>query len=87
MQIVIITDPQIPFPAVTVCNTNKVRRSQILFSKHREVLFIDDQQPLPYYGKILYSELGSDIDTNTHTDKDTHTYIIQVFYNNKSTAR
>ncbi len=51
-QVEIITKTKLEFPAVTVCNTNKIRHSAILESRHQQALYLDDLQPLPYYGLL-----------------------------------
>ncbi|XP_070566951.1 degenerin mec-10-like [Ptychodera flava] len=50
-----VTESSPEFPSVTVCNTNKLRRSAIAESPHRDMLVVDDSITLPYY-----SECGDD---------------------------
>ncbi len=50
IQVEIITNTELEFPAVTLCNTNKLRRSVIMKSRHRQVLSLDNLEPLAYYG-------------------------------------
>ena len=50
IQLEVVSKTFLDFPAVTVCNTNKVRRSAIMESKHKQVLTIDDNTPTAYQG-------------------------------------
>ena len=59
LQIEIFTNTKLDFPAVTICNTNKIRLSALLQSRHRQTAFLDELSPLSYYGKygiVLLSE-------------------------------
>ena len=51
LQLKVVSRTSLDFPAVTVCNTNKVRRSAISQSKHKQVLTVDYNTPTPYSGK------------------------------------
>ncbi|XP_070539351.1 uncharacterized protein [Ptychodera flava] len=46
----LVSDSMRPFPAVTLCNTNKLRRSAVLESEYRELLIVDSQLVVPHYG-------------------------------------
>ncbi|XP_070539403.1 uncharacterized protein [Ptychodera flava] len=46
----LVSDSIRPFPAVTLCNTNKLRRSAVLESEYRELLIVDSQLVVPHYG-------------------------------------
>ncbi|XP_072051435.1 uncharacterized protein [Amphiura filiformis] len=48
VELKVVSKTYLDFPAVTVCNTNKVRRSAISRSKHRQVLTVDDNTPNAY---------------------------------------
>ncbi|XP_072051434.1 uncharacterized protein [Amphiura filiformis] len=48
VELKVVSKTHLDFPAVTVCNTNKVRRSAISRSKHRQVLTVDDNTPNAY---------------------------------------
>ncbi|XP_072029321.1 uncharacterized protein [Amphiura filiformis] len=48
VELQVVSKTFLDFPAVTVCNTNKVRRSAISESKHRQVLTVDDNTPTAY---------------------------------------
>ncbi|XP_022079731.1 low-density lipoprotein receptor-related protein-like isoform X1 [Acanthaster planci] len=52
-EIKIITHNSLQFPSVTVCNTNKLRRSAIKSSKHRQMLVVDLVASLPYYAPCV----------------------------------
>ncbi|XP_038044543.1 uncharacterized protein LOC119719240 isoform X2 [Patiria miniata] len=56
VEVEIITKAELEFPAVTVCNTNKVRRSALKQSKYKEALVIDDGETLPYYGPCIVGD-------------------------------
>ena len=51
-QLNVVSRTFLDFPAVTVCNTNKVKRSAIAHSRHKQVLTIDDNTPTAYKGTI-----------------------------------
>ncbi|XP_070576211.1 uncharacterized protein [Ptychodera flava] len=59
-KITIVTKTSMTFPTVTICNTNKVRRSAIADSPHRDVLVIDDAITLPYYGPCMEGDFMCD---------------------------
>ncbi|XP_072050778.1 uncharacterized protein [Amphiura filiformis] len=48
VELKVVSKTFLDFPAVTVCNTNKVRRSAISSSKHRQVLTVDVNTPTAY---------------------------------------
>ncbi|XP_070548128.1 uncharacterized protein [Ptychodera flava] len=49
VEIKLVTDEQLPFPTVTVCNTNMIRRSAVKDTVHRELLVFDSDLVRPYY--------------------------------------
>ena len=52
LQLEVVSRTFLDFPAVTVCNTNQVRRSAIMESKHKQVLTIDDNTATAYKGNL-----------------------------------
>ncbi|XP_070565679.1 low-density lipoprotein receptor-related protein 1B-like [Ptychodera flava] len=53
-----ITESSPEFPSVTVCNTNKLRRSAIAESPHRDMLVVDDSITLPYYSPCILGDFA-----------------------------
>ncbi|XP_070544098.1 uncharacterized protein [Ptychodera flava] len=49
----LVTVPKLTFPTVTVCNTNKIRKTEILNSEHRRIRVVDEDSVLPYYAPCL----------------------------------
>ncbi|XP_077868793.1 uncharacterized protein LOC144359476 [Saccoglossus kowalevskii] len=47
--IAVVSSNQLQFPSVTVCNTNKLRRSAIRDSIYSDLLVVDTDLVLPYY--------------------------------------
>ncbi|XP_022096860.1 uncharacterized protein LOC110982619 isoform X2 [Acanthaster planci] len=58
VEIEIVTRSELEFPAVTICNTNKVRRSAIMESRYKEALVVDDGVTLPYYGPCIEGDFS-----------------------------
>ncbi|XP_070545645.1 uncharacterized protein [Ptychodera flava] len=52
----VVSVPKLSFPTVTVCNTNKIRKSEILKSEHRRILVVDEDVVHPYYAPCLPSD-------------------------------
>ncbi|XP_077982508.1 uncharacterized protein LOC144437441 [Glandiceps talaboti] len=52
------TKPSLDFPGVTVCNTNKLRRSAIAASPHKGMLVVDDGIILPYYSPCISGDFA-----------------------------
>ncbi|XP_070545385.1 uncharacterized protein [Ptychodera flava] len=52
----LVTVPKLTFPTVTVCNTNKIRKTEILKSEHRRIRVVDEDSVLPYYAPCLPSD-------------------------------
>ncbi|XP_070576037.1 uncharacterized protein [Ptychodera flava] len=59
-KITLVTKTSLTFPTVTVCNTNKLRRSAIADSPYKDVLLIDDSTTLPYYGPCMEGDFMCD---------------------------
>ncbi|XP_077861955.1 epithelial sodium channel subunit alpha-like [Saccoglossus kowalevskii] len=49
VRVEIVTAPGLKFPSVSVCNTNKLRKSAIADSPHKEMLAVDTAIVRPYY--------------------------------------
>ncbi|XP_071944241.1 uncharacterized protein [Antedon mediterranea] len=49
----VVTKSSLEFPKVTICNTNKLRRSAVANSKYRQVLIVDELKSLPYYAPCI----------------------------------
>ncbi|XP_070546444.1 uncharacterized protein [Ptychodera flava] len=49
VKVELISGKQIEFPTVTVCNTNKLRRSAVRESVYKEMLFMENDIVAPYY--------------------------------------
>ncbi|XP_070548202.1 uncharacterized protein [Ptychodera flava] len=49
VEVNMLTATKLPFPSVTVCNTNRLRRSAVRDSVYRELLVFDSQLVWPYY--------------------------------------
>ncbi|XP_033114158.1 acid-sensing ion channel 5-like [Anneissia japonica] len=53
VKIEVVANSELHFPSVTICNTNKLRRSAVEKSKHRQTLVVDKGVTLPYYEPCL----------------------------------
>nr|XP_006821452.1 PREDICTED: uncharacterized protein LOC102804529 [Saccoglossus kowalevskii] len=54
VSIAVVSQPSLKFPAVTICNTNKLRKSAIGNSEHRELITaVEGTEILPYYVPCL----------------------------------
>nr|XP_002730426.1 PREDICTED: uncharacterized protein LOC100377451 [Saccoglossus kowalevskii] len=49
VQIAVVSPNQLLFPSVTICNTNKLRRSSVRNSIYSDLLVVDTDFVLPYY--------------------------------------
>ncbi|XP_070545383.1 uncharacterized protein [Ptychodera flava] len=54
----LVTVPKLSFPTVTVCNTNKIRKTEILKSEHQRIRVVDEDFVLPYYAPCLRSDFA-----------------------------
>ncbi|XP_077867543.1 uncharacterized protein LOC144356731 [Saccoglossus kowalevskii] len=48
----------LPFPSVTVCNTNKLRSTAIANSEHWRAKVVDEEYVLPYYAPCLHRDFA-----------------------------
>nr|XP_006821451.1 PREDICTED: uncharacterized protein LOC102804421 [Saccoglossus kowalevskii] len=54
VKVEVVSEPSMLFPSVTVCNTNKLRRSAVQDSRHREMVgSVEQNEVLPYYVPCL----------------------------------
>nr|XP_006817316.1 PREDICTED: uncharacterized protein LOC102805083 [Saccoglossus kowalevskii] len=64
----VVSRNTLPFPAVTICNTNKVRKSAVLESRYNALLDIDDFRErrayLTYMGPCIPGDVPCDVDEN-----------------------
>ncbi|XP_077866593.1 uncharacterized protein LOC100372922 [Saccoglossus kowalevskii] len=60
VKIDVVTEKSLLFPSVTVCNTNKLRRSAIMESTYKDILIVDDDIVNPYYVPCLQSDFECD---------------------------
>ncbi|XP_070575721.1 uncharacterized protein [Ptychodera flava] len=49
VRIEVVTAPSLMFPSVSICNTNKLRKSAVADSPHRELLAVDTEIVRPYF--------------------------------------
>ncbi|XP_077869753.1 uncharacterized protein LOC144361815, partial [Saccoglossus kowalevskii] len=49
VQIAVVSSTELMFPSVTVCNTNKLRRSAVRDTNYSDLLAVDTDLVLPYY--------------------------------------
>ncbi|XP_077869752.1 uncharacterized protein LOC144361814, partial [Saccoglossus kowalevskii] len=49
VQVTVVSSNELMFPSVTVCNTNKLRRSAVRDTNYSDLLVVDTSLVLPYY--------------------------------------
>ncbi|XP_033639902.1 uncharacterized protein LOC117300278 [Asterias rubens] len=63
VEVEIVTRSELKFPAVTLCNSNKIRRSALALSRYKEALIIDTGQTLPYYAPCFEGDFSCSLNS------------------------